>query len=223
MTDNSDPDEMIIDLMKEWIILNDYKVEPLEVRSNDSALEKFLYGRSKTSMWYPGKGYRLEMGDPSSAFIYIGEQGVSSLFEYKIFELTGDPLWRQRAFEQMDFISKGQNLNSEDPNYGYIHTAYSLVDYGPAGKGFNSYDRGSNIGYKVDLNIYLGRYILHLWELVKSHEGIDRQDWYDMAILAIDWAIRQQNSDGGLPQKLNMMPIETQEGNEWMEQVSPNM
>jgi len=156
------------------------------------------------------------MGDPSSAFIYIGEQGLSALFEYMLYELTGDAEWRKRSFEQMDFILTGQNNNPDDPLYGYIHTAFSLVDYGPAGKGFNSYDRGSNPGYKIDMNVYLGRYMLHMWERLKIHEGIDRKEWHEAALRAIDWAVSQQNSDGGLPQKLSFSPLEVQEGNDWM-------
>jgi hypothetical protein len=117
----------------------------------------------------------------------------------------------------------GQNINPEDPLYGYIHTAFSLVDYGPAGKGFNSYDRGSNPGYKIDINIYLGRYMLQMWELVKMHEGNDHKDWYDAAVNAIDWAVSQQNSDGGLPQKLGFLPLELQEGNDWMGTAQPQL
>jgi hypothetical protein len=116
----------------------------------------------------------------------------------------------------MDFILTGQITDLEDPLYGYIHTAFSLVDYGPAGKGFNSYDRGSNPGYKVDLNVYLGLYMLKMWERVKIHEGIDNKKWHDAAIRAIDWAVSQQNSDGGFPQKLSFVPFEYREGNEWM-------
>ncbi|NIT54801.1 MAG: hypothetical protein GWN00_00720, partial [Aliifodinibius sp.] len=215
-TDHSDPDNMIIDLVNTWIDVNDFKVESLNVRSNDDALDLFMHGRENTSMWYEGKGYRLEMGDPSSAFIYIGEQGLSAYFEYLMYEITGNALWRKRAFEQMDFILKGQNTNPDDPNYGVVHTAYSLVDYGPAGKGFNSYDRGTNPGYKIDLNIYLGRYMLHMWNRVKRHEQIDRQDWYKAAILAIDWGLRQQNSDGGLPQKIAFEPINKRLDQDWM-------
>jgi len=216
LTDKHDPDLLIKDLVQSWITHNNYQVEELKVRSNDDALNLFIKGRKKTSMWYPGQGYRLEMGDPSSAFIYIGEQGLSALFDYILYELTDDSEWKKRAFEQMDFILTGQNKTPENPLFGYIHTAYSLVDYGPAGKGFNSYDRGSNPGYKIDLNIYLGRYMLHLWERVKMHEGIDRKDWYDAAINAIDWGISQQNSDGGLPQKLSFRPLELIDGNDWM-------
>jgi len=221
LTDKTDPDLMIIDLVQTWMENSKYKVEELKVRSNDEALNLFIHGRKNTSMWYPGQGYRLEMGDPSSAFIYIGEQALSALFDYMLYELTGDSEWRQRAFEQMDFILTGQNNNPENPLYGYIHTAFSLVDYGPAGKGFNSYDRGSNPGYKVDMNVYLGRYMLQIWERVKIHEGIDRKEWHDAAINAIDWAVSQQNSDGGLPQKLSFIPIEYRDGNEWMGTAQP--
>lgn len=216
LTDISDADGMIIDLMENWIRLNNYKVEPLFVRTNDEALNLFIEGRKNTDMWYPGQGYRLEMGDPASAFIYIGEQGLSAYFDYLVYELTGDSEWRKRAFEQMDFLLKGQNTNPSDPNYGVIHTAYSLVDYGPAGLGFNSVDRGTNIGYKPDLNAHLARYMLLLWKRVKDHEGIDRQDWYNSAILAIDWVLRQQNNDGGLPQKVQMEPYEVRLGESWM-------
>ncbi len=221
LTDKTDPDLLIIDLVQSWMKNCEYKVEELKVRSNDEALNLFIHGRKKTSMWYPGKGYRLEMGDPSSAFIYIGEQALSALFDYMLYEITSDSEWRKRAFEQMDFILAGQNNNSDDPLYGYIHTAFSLVDYGPAGKGFNSYDRGSNPGYKVDLNIYLGRYMLQMWERVKIHEGINRKEWYDAAIKAIDWAVSQQNSDGGLPQKLSFIPLEEREDNDWMGTAQP--
>jgi hypothetical protein len=222
LSDNNDPDLMITDLVQSWIEHNNYQVEELHVRSNDEALKLFMHGRKNTSMWYPSQGYRLEMGDPSSAFIYIGEQGLSALFEYILYELTGDAEWRKRSFEQMDFILTGQNNNLEDPLYGYIHTAFSLVDYGPAGKGFNSYDRGSNPGYKIDINIYLGRYMLHMWQRVKIHEGIDRKDWHNAALKAIDWAVSQQNSDGGLPQKLSFVPLEFRKGNDWMGTAQPD-
>jgi hypothetical protein len=221
LTDKNDPDLLITDLVQSWMTLTEYKVDELSVRSNDQALKLFIHGRKNTSMWYPGQGYRLEMGDPSSAFIYIGEQGLSALFDYMLYEMTGDTEWRQRAYQQMDFILTGQNNTPEDPLYGYIHTAFSLVDYGPAGKGFNSYDRGSNQGYKIDINVYLGRYMMHMWQRVKIHEGIDRQDWYDAAIRAIDWAVSQQNSDGGFPQKLSFMPLEQREGNDWMGTAHP--
>jgi len=220
-TDVRDTDGMITELVKNWMDLNDFEIESLFVRTNDEALNLFIEGRKNTNMWYPGKGYRLEMGDPSSAFIYIGEQGLSAYFDYLVFELTGDSIWRKRTFEQMDFILKGQNTNPFDPNYGVVHTAYSLVEYGPAGVGFNSVDRGANKGYKPDLNAYLARYMLQTWLRVKEHEGIDRHDWYKAAILAIDWVRRQQNNDKGLPQKVQIEPIEDRMDQNWMRTRQP--
>jgi hypothetical protein len=173
-------------------------------------------------MWYPGQGYRLEMGDPSSAFIYIGEQGLSAWFDYLVFERTGDPEWRTRALEQMDFILKGQNIDEDDPNFGVVHTAFSLVDHGQVGKGFNSVDRGNNAGYKPDLNAHLARYMLLLWQRVREKEGVDRKDWHQAAIRAIDWVLRQQNLDGGLPQKVFFEPVEERLQEDWMGTGQPD-
>ncbi len=217
LTDTSDPDGMITDLMKSWVLLNHYWPEPLSVRTNDEALNLFIEGRKTTDLWIPGKGYRLESGDIHTVFIYIGEQGLNAYFDYLVYEMTGDPLWRTRAFEQMDFISKGQNASPADPNYGVVHTAYNLNDTSPGGLGFNSVDRGENEGYKPDLNAHLARYMLLTWKRVKDHEGIDRRDWYNSASLAINWVLRQQNNDGGLPQKVAIRPIEAKpENQDWI-------
>jgi len=193
------PLPMIAELVQSWIKLNDFKTDQLIVRTPQEALALFLDGREKTSAWKKGFGYRLEEGDPESNFIYLGEQPLSAYFEYLIFERTGVSLWRERAFEQMDFVLKAQTTDSESIQYGAFHTAYDL------GKlAFDSDDRGRNIGYKPDLNAYMARYILELWKHVKEHEGIDRQDWYSSAILASNWVLRQQNADGGLPQKVDV-------------------
>jgi len=223
LTETSEPDGMISDLLKSWIALNHYWPTALDVRSNDAALELFIEGRKKTDMWYPGEGYRLEMGDPGSAFIYIGEQGLNAYFDYLIYELTGDRLWRTRAFEQMDFILKAQNTNPDDPSYGVIQTAFNLTPQSPGGPGFNSVDRGNNVGYKVDLNAHLARYMLLTWKRVKDHEGVNRKDWYDSAVLAADWVLRQQNSDGGLPQKVAIQPVEDRmKDSDWMGTGQPH-
>jgi hypothetical protein len=115
----------------------------------------------------------------------------------------------------MDFIVQGQNRDSGDFSYGAIHTTYQLSwmdDYGPSGPGFNSDDR-FNIGLKPDVCALLVRYMLLMWKRVKDHEGVDRSDWYETAILAANWIIRQQNNDGGLPQKVQMKPLEMR----WMD------
>ncbi len=207
----TDPDEMIIDLVRNWIDLNDYRVEPLNIRSNDEALDIYIEGReNNVDAWQPGKGYSLHGATPT--FIYMGVQGMAAYFDYMLFELTGDSLWRQRAFEQMDFIAEGQDRNPLHHNYGAVHTTYTLTkkyakNYGPSPQGWNSDDRW-NIGYKPDIDALLARYMLKMWKLLKDHEGIDRQDWYKTAKLAIDWITRQQNNDGGLPQKVQIEPIE---------------
>jgi hypothetical protein len=222
VTERTDPDEMISELVRNWIQLNHYWPAPLNVRSNDEALNIFIEGRRKTELWQPGKGYRLEVGDPNSAFIYIGEQGLNAYFDYLVYEMTGDPLWRTRAFEQMDFILKAQDTKPEDPNCGVIQTAYNLTPQSPGGRGFNSVDRGNNPGYKPDLNAHLARYMLLTWKRVKDHEGIDRKDWYNSARMAMDWVVRQQNRDGGLPQKIELQRYDTLPGHDWMGTGQPD-
>ena len=215
LTAQHDPDVMIIELMENWRLLNQYSVKPLQVRSHDEALQIFIQGRrDKTEAWIPGKGYSLH--GATHTFLYFGVQGMAAYFDYLLYEMTGDPLWRKRSFEQMDFIVQGQNRDIEDFNYGAVHTTYQLEwldDYGPHGPGFNSDDR-FNIGYKPDICALLVRYMLQLWQRVKDHEGIDREDWYQTAILAANWIIRQQNPDGGLPQKVQMKPLEMRWGDE---------
>jgi len=212
LTNVSDPDDTILDLMDNYKRLNRYTIDSFFVRSHEEALNIFIEGRKNTNYWKPGMGYRL--GD--STFIYIGEQGLAAYFDYLVHELTGDKMWRQRAFEQMDFILKAQNTNREDPNYGYIQTTYSLTEgYGPSGVGFNSDDRGSNIGWKPDINAHIVRYMLLLWEKVKEREGIDRRDWYNSAIMAMDWMVRQQNWDGGLPQNIEPTDLEFLRNEGW--------
>jgi hypothetical protein len=215
VTDQIDPDAMIKDLMENWINLNQYEVLPLLVRSSDDALRIFIEGRhDKTEAWIPSKGYSLH--GTRHTFLYFGVQGMAAYFDYLLYEMTGDTLWRERAFEQADFIVQGQNRDFNDFNFGAIHTTYQLEwlkDYGPHGPGFNSDDR-FNIGYKPDISALMARYLLRLWTRVKEHEGIDRQDWYETAMLAAKWIIRQQNNDGGLPQKVEMKPLEMRWGDE---------
>ncbi len=211
LTDERDPDEMIIDVVDSWIQVNGYEVEQLFVRNNDQALELFIDGRkNNTEAWHPGKGYSLHGARPT--FIYMGVQGMAPYFDYMLYELTGDEMWRRRAFEQMDFVIQGQNRDPLDHNYGAVHTSYTLTEeyaqrYGPSPQGWDSDDRW-NIGYKPDIVALLARYMLKTWKLVKDHEGLDRRDWYETAVLAINWITRQQNNDGGLPQKVQIAPLE---------------
>jgi len=187
--------ETITELAAQWIKLNEFVVEPFHTRSVDEALELFITGRRNTTLWNPGIGYKLEEGDPESNFVYLGEQPLSAYFEYLLYEKTGDPLWRQRCCEQMDFVLKSQDTDLNSVNHGVLHTAYDLGK-----QSFDSDDRGSNIGYKPDLNAYMARYMLLTWQRVKETEGMDRQDWYQAAVHAANWVMRQRNADGGLPQ-----------------------
>jgi len=189
----------VTELVEAWIMLTGFEPESLFVRSPSEALELFLQGRRRTTMWQPGIGYQLEEGDPDSDFVYLGEQPLSAYFEYLIYEMTGDDLWRRRCFEQMDWVLRGQNLSRDHIHYGAIHTAFDLRT-----REFDSDDRGANVGYKPDLNAYMARYMLQVWERVRAAEGLDRQDWYEAAVRAADWVLRQRNPDGGLPQKVSL-------------------
>jgi hypothetical protein len=107
---------------------------------------------------------------------------------------TGEKVWRDRAFEQIDFAIKGQQPS------GVFHTSYYFrKDGGATAPGYWSWDWGHN-GYKVDINSWMVRYILQTWERVKQKEGVDRQDWHKAAIASLDWVLAQQNADGGFPQ-----------------------
>jgi len=182
-------------LVRDWIQVNRYEVQPMFVRTPDEALTLYMKGRRGTTMWKPGIGYQLQ---DVWAAVYIPVSPQSAYFEYLLYQETGDPLWRRRAIEQIDFVLKAQIADPKSPLDGTIHTCY-LIDR----RQFNSDDRGSNPGYKVDMNVHTARYMLQTWELLKRREGIDRRDWYEAAVRAVDWALAQQNPDGGLPQKLD--------------------
>jgi len=188
----------ITSLVRAWIEMNDFKAAPLFVRTPDEALDIYLRGRRRTSMWNPGIGYKLQHGGSWPA-VYIGTTPESAYFEYRIYEMTAEKLWRQRCFEQMATTLRAQQTDPASRHYGAIHTAYNLQR-----RAFDSHDRGRNRGYKPDLIAHMARYMLLTWQRVQRHEGIDRQDWYQAAVRAADWVVRQQNPDGGLPQKVDI-------------------
>lgn len=167
----------ITQLVQDWIKVNHYRVEPLFVRKPDEALALYLQGRRNTNMWKPGQGYQLQ--DAWQA-IYVPVSPQSACFEYLLYEQTGDELWRRRCLDQLDFVLTAQ-IREPGPLFGYIHTCYLIRD-----KAFNSDDRGSNPGYKVDMNVHTARYLLQTWQRVKQREGLDRQDWYQAAVQAVD-------------------------------------
>ena len=193
----------ITGLVRDWIRMNDYRVdESLFVRTPDEALKLFLEGRRKTDLWVPGVGY--EMGrfldGRGYGWVYLANTLQSAYLEYRLYELTGDSLWRQRAFEQMEFLRKAQVTDPADPNYGAVHTTYQIRDgNGKKGGTFHSKD-WAHEAWKVDMMSHAVRYALMTWERVKAKEGLDRKDWFQPALLAAEWVMKQRNPDGGLPQ-----------------------
>ena len=178
----------ITGIMKAWIKVNNYKVDDsLKVRTPQEAFTLALEGRRDMESWKPGVGYEHHKGTP---FVYVGNNPFVAYYEYRQYEITGDKLWRDRAFEQIDFAIKGQQPS------GVFHTSWYFNRAVPV---FCSQD-WSHDGYKVDINVWMARYILQTWKRVKEKEGIDRQDWYKAAIASLEWVKSQQNPDGGLPQ-----------------------
>jgi hypothetical protein len=182
----------ITGIMQAWVKANDYRVDDsLTVRTPQEAFDLALEGRRKMGSWVPGMGYEHHKGTP---FIYVGNNPMLAYYEYRLYEITGDNLWRDRAFEQIDFAIKGQQPG------GMFHTSYYFRPNGGAtAPGFWSWDWGHN-GYKVDINGWMVRYLLLTWQRVKDKEGLDRQDWRKAAMKSLDWVLAQQNPDGGFPQ-----------------------
>jgi hypothetical protein len=179
-------------LVRTWIQLNDYRVEPLQVREPGQGMAIFLQGRRASPMWQAGKGYQIQDAWP---VIYLPESPINAYLDYQLYEETGDRLWRDRAFEIMDFVKKAQHVAPGKPEFGALESHYHL------GEGvFASTDRGGNPGLKPDMNAYAARYTLLLWQRVKTREGLDRRDWYEMGVRMADWVVRQQRPDGGVPQ-----------------------
>ena len=179
-------------VVRSWIKLNDYRVEPLHVRAPAEALALFVAGRRESRMWQPGKGYQIQDAWP---VIYLPESPINAYLDYLLYEQTGDRLWRDRAFQIMDFVKGAQHGDLAEPRFGAVESHYDLRD-----RVFSSTDRGGNPGLKPDMNAFAARYTLLLWQKVKQQEGLDRRDWYETGVRLADWVVRQQRPDGGLPQ-----------------------
>lgn len=184
----------ITGILQAWIKVNDYRVDDaLTVRTPQEAFVLALEGRRQMESWKPGIGYEHHRGTP---FVYVGNNPYIACYEYRLYEITGEKVWRDRAFEQIDFAIKGQQSN------GVFHTSWYFQKVDRAGspvEGFCSWDWNHN-GYKVDINAWMVRYILQTWQRVKAKEGVDRQDWYTAAMASLGWVLAQQNPDGGFPQ-----------------------
>jgi hypothetical protein len=189
----------ITGIMQAWIKANNYRVDDsLKVRTPQEAFVIAVEGRRKMESWKPGIGYEHHRGSP---FVYVGNNPYIAYYEYRLHEITGEKVWRDRAFEQIDFAIKGQQPS------GVFHTSwYFRKENRPGGataEGYCSWDWGHN-GYKVDINAWMVRYILQTWQRVKEKEGVDRQDWYKAAMASLSWVLAQQNADGGFPQVVDI-------------------
>jgi hypothetical protein len=192
VSDAGDSAAAVTQLVNGWIQLNRYQVAPLQVRTPDEALAIFVAGRRVNRMWQPGKGYQIQDAWP---VIYMPESPINAYLDYLLYEQTGEPLWRERAFEIMDFVKQAQHTDPVDVNFGAIQSHYNLPE-----RVFASTDRGHNPGLKPDMNAFAARYALMLWQRVKQKEGLDRQDWRELGVRIADWVVRQQRPDGGVPQ-----------------------
>jgi hypothetical protein len=103
LSDAGDSASAITQVVRDWVKVNRYQVQPLHVRTPDEALALYVAGRRTTSMWKPGMGYQIQDIWP---VIYTAEIPISAYFDYLVYEQTGDPEWRSRAFAQMDFFLK---------------------------------------------------------------------------------------------------------------------
>lgn len=199
LSDAGDFAGSITSIMRAWIKVNNYRVDDsLHVQTPQGAFNLAVEGRRQMQSWKPGMGYEHHRGAP---FVYVGNNPYIAFFEYRLYLLTGEKMWRDRAFQQIDFAIKGQQPS------GVFHTSYYFRrEERPGGQvadGFCSWDWGHN-GYKVDLNTWMVRYILQTWKLVKENEGVDRQDWYKAAMASLGWVLAQQNPDGGFPQVVDI-------------------
>jgi len=186
----------VTSVVQSWIQVNHYRVDDtLQVRTPQEAFNLAVEGRRKMKSWKPGIGYEHHKGTP---FVYIGNNPYIAYFEYRLYEITGETVWRDRAVEQIAFALKGQQSDPLKPHYGMMCTAWYFQKRGAA-EGFCSWDWDHN-GYKVDINAMAARYLLQTWQRMKQHDGVDRQDWYKAGVAMADWVVAQQNPDGGLPQ-----------------------
>ena len=144
LSDGGDSVKAITALMRAWIAMNDYRVEPLKVRSYQEGFDLFLQGRTRGKMWKEGLGYQIMQ---NWRVVYTAESPINAWFDYLLYEQTGDAVWRRRAFAAMDLVLKAQHTDPRDPHFGAIETNYELDK-----KVFNSKDHSPNWHYKVDMH-----------------------------------------------------------------------
>ncbi len=170
LSDAGNSADAITALVRNWIKMNHYRVEPLKVRSHQEGFDLFVQGRSKGKMWQEGLGYQIM---ENWRVVYTAESPINAWFDYLLYEQTGDPMWRKRAFDAMDLVLKAQHTDPRDPHFGAIETNYELDK-----KVFNSNDHSRQLALQGGHARFAARYMLQLWQRVKEKEGIDRKDWH---------------------------------------------
>jgi hypothetical protein len=194
-------------LVSSWREWNGFAVQSLHVMPPEQAFRTFLDGRRSTPMWLEGYGYKLQSPGKSFGsgnYVRMASQPCSAYLNYLAYLKTGDALWRNRSFVQMGLLLQAQNRNTSSVHHGAIHSSFRLDTMS-----FTSNDRGHSPGLKVDLISHMSRYVLQMWRAVLLHEALNRTDWYGAGLAAARWVARQQNAgDGGLPNRIELEPID---------------
>ena len=195
------------ELVSSWRAWNGFAVQTLHVMPPEQAFATFVAGRRSTQMWLDGYGYKLQSPGRtfgSGNYIRMTSQPCSAYLNYLTYVRTGDALWRNRSFVQMALLLRAQNRNTSSVHHGAIHSSFRLDTMA-----FTSNDRGHSPGLKVDLICHMARYVLQMWRAVLQHEDLDRADWHAAGLAAARWVARQQNlGDGGLPNRIELQPID---------------
>jgi hypothetical protein len=203
VSDQGQSSKAITQIARVWMAVNGFKIDKsLHVRTVKEAFDIFVDGRRSTWMW---KEPAIR-GDDTTGGYLVNSQGdfnfgvvsfrnaPSAYVSYRLYLATKDPLWRDRALKQMNFVLKAQSQacsNTDDPNYGVVYTAYRQGEW-------TTYFGGVP-GWKPDTIAQTAKYLLLTYELVRKAEGEDHKEWYDAAVRMANWVMRQVNPDGGLP------------------------
>lgn len=200
VSDKGQCSKAIADIAKVWITVSRYKVDTsLKVRTVNEAFDIFVDARRTTWMWKEPLGGDDTIGgylaeNHNEYGITTKNSALSGYLSYRLYLATKDPLWRERAFKQMNFLLKAQSQacsNPTDPNYGVVYTAYKNGKWTTV--------LGSRPGWQPDAAAQTARYLLSTYELVRKTEGVDHKEWYEAAVMMANWVMRQVNPDGGLP------------------------
>jgi len=207
LSDAGDSTGMIIELVDEWRKLNGFFVDGTKVRTNDEAWSLFLApdGRAANAGYQKGIGYQVDEQWTAVYAVYL----LNAYVDYRLYEMTDNPLWRTRAIEQCDFTLRGQVTDEASPFYGAFRPWFSFQRDKYQQLGWHNTHRRGNPPESFNLNheAFAARHLLRMWDYLKRREGIDREDWHRAALRAMDWVLRQQNPEGSFPQEVNLQEV----------------